>query len=329
MNLWRVRIDENSGKKLSGFEPVTTPSPFCEMAKFSVDGGRIIYVSSEVRDNIYKLNLDPVSEKVMGTPVPVTEGTKRFLYLNVSPDNKWIAATNKGQQEAIYIMRSDGSGIVKLTNDSYKNRGPAWSPDGKSLAFYSDRSGKYEIWEIGIDGSNLRQLSKTKGQIYNPIWFPNGKKIVFGSQEFNTGIFEIETVPSDKIEYLPVAKKMDLSLSANSISPDGKYLVGNNEKRLSGVFTGMYIYSLADKNYKKLSNTGIDPLWLNDSKRILYFDNGKFCIMDTRNGKSKIVYNMDQDFIPTASMEALSPDNKTIYYIKEEKESDIWMGYLK
>jgi len=136
-------------------------------------------------------------------------------------------------------------------------------------------------------------------------------------------------VPSDKIEYLPVAKKMDLSLSANSISPDGKYLVGNNEKRLSGVFTGMYIYSLADKNYKKLSNTGIDPLWLNDSKRILYFDNGKFCIMDTRNGKSKIVYNMDQDFIPTASMEALSPDNKTIYYIKEEKESDIWMGYLK
>jgi serine/threonine protein kinase len=329
MNLWRVQIDENSGKKLSGFEPVTTPSPFCEMAKFSDDGRRIAYVSADIRDNIYKLNFDPSTEKIIGSPVPVTEGTKQFLYLNISPDNNWIAAASKGEQESIYIMRSDGSGIVKLTNDGYKNRGPAWSPDGKSLAFYSDRSGKYEIWEIGIDGSNLRQLSKTEGLIFNPIWFPDGRKILFGSQEFNMGIFEIGSVPTDKIEYLPIAKEKVLELSENSLSPDGKYIVGNNQKILSSDLAGMYIYSIADKSYKKISDSGIDPLWLNDSKRILYTEKGRFYIMDTRSGKSKFIYNVNQDFIATSRMYALSPDNKSIYYVKEEKESDIWMGYLK
>jgi Tol biopolymer transport system component len=328
MNLWRIRIDENSGKKLSGFEPVTTPSPFCEMAKFSEDGRRIVYVSAEIRDNIYKLYFDPATEKIIGSPVPVTEGTKQYLYLNISQDNKWIAAASKGEQESIYIMRSDGSGIVKLTNDGYKNRGPAWSPDGRNLAFYSDRSGKYEIWEIGIDGSNLRQLSISEGQVLNPNWFPDGSKILFGL-ELNAGILEIKPVPSDKIDYLSMVKDTGQEFTENSLSPDGKYIVGNNQKILSGDLAGMYIYSIADKSYKKISDSGWDPLWLNDSKRILYTEKRRFYIMDTRDGKSKFIYNVNQDFITTSRMYALSPDNKTIYYIKEEKESDIWMGYLK
>lgn len=328
MNLWRIRIDENSGKKLSGFEPVTTPSPFCEMAKFSDDGNRIVYVSADIRDNIYKVNIDPASEKIIGSPVPVTEGTKQFLYLNISPDNKWIAAASKGQQESIYIMRSDGSGIVKLTNDSYKNRGPAWSPDGRKLAFYSDRSGKYEIWQIDIDGSNLRQLSKTEGQIFNPIWFPDGRRILFGCTELNPGIFEIGSVPSDQIEYLPFGKDKGLAFSENSLSPDGKYIVGNKQKIISGDLAGMFIYSIVDKSYKKISDSGMDPVWLNDSKRILYSEKGSFYIMDTGSGKSKLIYNVNKNFISTSRMFVLSPDNKTIYYIKEEKESDIWEGNL-
>jgi eukaryotic-like serine/threonine-protein kinase len=327
MNLWRIRIDENSGKKLSGFEPVTTPSPFCEMAKFSDDGRRIVYVSAEIRDNIYKLNFDPATEKIIGSPVPVTEGTKQFLYLNISQDNKWIAAASKGEQESIYIMHSDGSGIVKLTNDSYKNRGPAWSPDGRKLVFYSDRSGKYEIWEIGIDGSNLRQLTITEAQVYDPIWFPNGDKILIGYTE--PAILNIRPVPTDKIEYLHIGNDTSLAFTESSLSPNGKYIAGNNQKILSGDLDGMYIYSITDKSYKKISDSGIDPLWLNDSKRILYSEKGRFYVMDTRSWISKSIYNVNQDFIATSRMYALSPDNKTIYYIKEEKESDIWMGYLK
>jgi Tol biopolymer transport system component len=332
MNLWRVRIDKNSGKRISGFEPVTTPSPFCEMARFSDDGERIVYVSAETRDNIYKLNFDPVAEKVVGSPVALTEGTKRFGYLHVSPDNKWIAASSTGQQEAIYIMHTDGSGIVKLTNDNYKNRGPAWSPDGKSLVFYSDRSGKYEIWKIGIDGSNLRQLSTTNRQFVLPMWFPDGHKIVFSSmtaQGYWTGILEIDSTSTDKINFLPTLNEKGVGFFVSSISPNGKSLAGMGEYVVSGGLTGLYIYSLADKSYTKLSNTGTDPLWFNNSKKLLFFDRGKFYVMDIKSGKSRLIYNINGEFTAGDEMFALSPDNKSIYYIKEEKDANIWMGYLK
>ncbi len=332
MNMWRVRIDEASGKNLSGFEPVTTPFPFCEMAKFSDDGSNIVYVSAEARENIYKLNFDPVSEKVLGSPVAVTEGTKQFGWLHVSPDNKWIATASVGQQEAIYIMRTDGSGIVKLTNDSHKNRGPVWSPDGKSLAFYSDRSGKYEIWEIGIDGSNLRELSITDGQANVPMWFPGGHKIAFdyqNGQEDLVGIFDIDSATTDKIEYSPRLEENGVGFYANSISADGKYLAGMGEYIVSGANTGMYIYSLADKSYRKLSAAGINPVWVNDSKRILYFDNGELYVMDIKSDRSRLVYNLNEQLIPGDNMYALSPDNKSIYYIKVEKDANIWMGDLK
>jgi hypothetical protein len=51
--------------------------------------------------------------------------------------------------------------------------------------------------------------------------------------------------------------------------------------------------------------------------------------MDIRNKKSKLIYNINEELIPGDHWLVISPDNKSIYYIKEEKESDIWTGYLK
>ena len=100
--------------------------------------------------------------------------------INGTPcDVNKIAAASFGQQEDLYTMNTDGSGLLKLTNDIYKDRGPKWSPDGKSLIFYSTRSGKYEIWQINADGSNSKLLTNTQVNASNPNWFPNGKIITF------------------------------------------------------------------------------------------------------------------------------------------------------
>ena len=56
-------------------------------------------------------------------------------------------------------MRTDGTGFRKLTDDPHRDREPKWSPDGKTIAFHSDRSGTFQIWTINADGSGLRQLT--------------------------------------------------------------------------------------------------------------------------------------------------------------------------
>ena len=327
MNLWRVKIDEGSGKTLSPLEPVTTPSTFSAMAKMSHDGKKMVFVTSDIRDNLYKLNFNPGTEKVNGEPIAVTKGSKQFSYPSVSPDNQWISVSSTGQQEDIYIMRPDGSDISKLTNDLFKDRGPQWSPDQRSLIFYSDRSGKYEAWEINIDGSNLKQLTTSVGQISNPIWFPDGKSIVTWLNDREI-IFYPRSTPVNKFTDLSNLNEKGFVFYVNSVSPNGNYLAGNREDTNDGSNKGILIYSMIIKNYKKISNSGNNPLWLKNNKSILYMDNNKFYVINSETGVSHFVYDPKSVF-PTFNCIALSPDNHSIYYVNEEKESDIWMGYLK
>jgi hypothetical protein len=69
------------------------------------------------------------------------------------------------------VFRRDGTGLRQLTGGDYRDRWPAWSPDGKRLAFYCNRSGKFDAWTIRPDGSGLQQLTFTPdGFVVNPVW---------------------------------------------------------------------------------------------------------------------------------------------------------------
>ena len=68
----------------------------------------------------------------------------------LSPDGEWIAFTTSGRED-LFVVRADGTGFRQLTDDAFRDRGVTWSPDGRRLAFYSDRGGSYEVWTIRPD----------------------------------------------------------------------------------------------------------------------------------------------------------------------------------
>jgi hypothetical protein len=86
-----------------------------------------------------------------------------------------------GNFHGLYIMNSDGSNPTPIT-DHPGDTMPSVSPRGDKVAFMSDRTGKWEVYEVNIDGSGLRQLTDSSG--YNsglPTWSPDGRYFAFVS----------------------------------------------------------------------------------------------------------------------------------------------------
>ena len=178
MNLWRVPIDEASGKTLGPPQPERLPAREVGGVTFSKDARCIAYVNRETTYAFDRLKFD-TQGRLVGRPEEISTSSQEMSDFDVSPDSSMFAFDSRGgAQDDIFVVQSDGKGLRQLTDDVYRDRHPVFSADGRRLAFHSDRSGRYEIWTIAIDGSNLTQLTKTTGDTtIEPLWSPDGRRI--------------------------------------------------------------------------------------------------------------------------------------------------------
>ncbi|WP_440054752.1 amidohydrolase family protein [Pseudoalteromonas sp. T1lg65] len=116
--------------------------------------------------------LNPPGEK---QTITIDTNETTWSNLDVSPDGKHIVFDMLGD---IYIMPIKGGKATALTNDIGWNIQPKFSPDGKKIAFISDRAGGDNLWVMDVNGENLRQISKEDTNIiHNPAWAPDGQYI--------------------------------------------------------------------------------------------------------------------------------------------------------
>jgi WD40 repeat protein len=325
MNLWRVRIDEKSGKVWGRPEAITTPSTYSGPISISGDGRRIAYVQQFTTSNLQRVNFDPVKERIISQPYWITRGSRHAGSPDLSPDDEWLAFHDGGKQEDIFIIKTDGTGLRQLTNDFYKDRYPRWSPDGRRIAFQSNRSGNYEIWSINPDGSALERVSYTAPHAASfPVWSPDGKRLLFTISAANPWILDAAKPWKGQLaKQVVVSAEFGGWLKVWSWSLDGLKLTGAILKADGMSVLGLGIYDLASGRLQRIPEYGYNPVWLADSHRLLLEDHrGRLFLVDSRSKHSKEILSIAPHILSGAT---ISRDNREIYLSVVASEADIWL----
>ncbi|MEX2153472.1 MAG: protein kinase [Gemmatimonadaceae bacterium] len=327
MNLWRIAIDEESGRARGVPEPVTTPATFLAHPSVGGDGRHIVYVSALTTINIQRLTLDPISGTVVGEPVPVTTGSRQWSTPDPSPDGEWVAFYTLTQPEGdLYVSRPDGSGLRQLTSDTAVDRMPRWSPDGRWLTFFSNRAGQLEIWKIRSDGSELQQLTHQHSSY--PVWSPDGSRIAGSFRVPNSRDLVLldpnRTAEEQRPQVLP--RPAEGQFLVNSWSQDGERLAGQRGST-GGMVTGILVYSINTRTYEKVADFGEWPVWLPDNRRILFVANrNAFYIVDSRTKQVRKIFSVEHDVIGPPR---LTRDGRTAYFTRRVTEGDVWLLTLR
>ena len=210
----------------------------------------------------------------------------------------------------IYVVNSNGTGTIRLTSEAGADINPAWSPDGRKIAFASDRGGNREIYVMNADGTEPVRLTNNAAPDYSPAYSPNGQRIAFVSQRDGNAEIYVMDVDGTNVSRLTNNSLPDVD---PAFSPDGRQIAFSR----NGV--GIYLMNADGSTETRLTTSGSDaqPAWSPDGKAIALLRDGTAIWLMNADGTQSRQF-LDWNY--SRANPAWSPDGRTIAF----DDRDCW-----
>ncbi len=233
---------------------------------------------------------------------------------NLSKDGQRIVFSLAGD---LWLMDANGGTASPLTNDKYTNDNPQFSPDGRTVSFYSNRSGNSDIWLMDVNGQNLRQFTKDPADEFFQSWSPDGQSIVFCSTRSGNKDIWIQRIDSEAATQLTNDPAND---DDPVFSPDGRYIAFDSG-RSNPDGADIWIMDANGANQRRVyGSNAIDEV-------PVFSPDGRFIVFDrvTRAGNFTRQELFMTDLagsgevrVATGAYASFTPDGKEILYVDRQ-----------
>ena len=183
--------------------------------------------------------------------------TRTMTNLSLSPTGKRVLLESRGE---IFTIPAEKGDVRNLTNSSGSaERDPAWSPDGKFVSYFSDKSGEYKLVIEAQDGlTPPREIAlENPTHYYTPSWSPDSKKLLFSDTNLKVWVLDIETGKAKVVGNDPW---MVPQRTLNPVwAPDSKWVAYSS--RLKSMFHAIFISNVETGETKQVTDGLADSTW--------------------------------------------------------------------
>ncbi|WP_108868008.1 S41 family peptidase [Aquimarina aquimarini] len=228
-NIWRYNLQSKQHEQITFFTEYDIERPSIGTSEIVFEAGGTLYLLDLASKKTKAISIDVVGDFTSLKP-QVKKAEKYIQSVGISPDGNRIIVGARG--DIFSVPKKDGITHNFTRTSGVAERYPSWSPSGRYIAYWSDKTGEYELMIKDLKNNTKKQIAQQgQGFRYQLFWSPDSKKLVFIDQEMHIKLANITTNTITEIDQEIQLFQDGLSDFSVSWSNDSNYITYANSHK--------------------------------------------------------------------------------------------------
>ncbi|MHA7842394.1 MAG: S41 family peptidase [Winogradskyella sp.] len=259
MNIWSFNPSTKEEKQVTFHKKFDVKSLDASNDKIVYEQGGFLHLYNPSTGKTSRLNIEVKADLNFYRTKWDDVSARQLINPNVSPTGKRAIFEHRGE---IFTVPKENGTWINLTNSpGVADRNPIWSPKGDKIAWFSDKSGEYQLMLADQNGQNAEAIALPNPTFYfQPDWSPDGKYIAYTDTHYNIWVINLETKKTKKVDTDRYAHP---NRSMNPVwSPDSKWIA--YAKQQDSHFKAIFAYNIHTNKTIQITDPiadAITPVW--------------------------------------------------------------------